>query len=79
MSSARPSRRSGFTLIEVAVTLAIVAIGLTLCLQSLFTSKATAAQTRNLKLARTNEALNLLAYGEALTNLVLATNTEEEE
>jgi prepilin-type N-terminal cleavage/methylation domain-containing protein len=50
----RPSRTesAGFTLVEVAVTLLIVGIGLTLCLQSLFTAKATAAHTRNLKLAR---------------------------
>lgn len=44
--------RSGFTLVEVAVTLVIVGVGLTLCLQSLQTAKLQAAHTRNLKLAR---------------------------
>ena len=44
--------RGGFTLVEVAVTLIIVGIGLTLCLQSLFTAKTAAFQTRNMKLAR---------------------------
>ena len=51
----RPScgvRSAGFTLVEVAVTLVIVGVGLTLCLQSLQTAKMQAAHTRNLKLAR---------------------------
>ena len=42
----------GFTLAEIAVTIVIVGIGLTLVLQGLNTSKKTAAQTRNMKLAR---------------------------
>lgn len=45
-------RAAGFTLVEVAVTLVIVGVGLTLCLQSLQTAKMQAAHTRNLKLAR---------------------------
>lgn len=48
-----PHRRSGgFTLAEIAVTIVIVGVGLTLVLQGLNTSKKTAAQTRNQKLAR---------------------------
>lgn len=43
---------AGFTLVEVAVTLVIVGVGLTLCLQSLQSAKLQAAHTRNLKLAR---------------------------
>jgi prepilin-type N-terminal cleavage/methylation domain-containing protein len=46
------ARAAGFTLVEVAVTLVIVGVGLTLCLQSLQTAKMQAAHTRNLKLAR---------------------------
>ncbi|MFT7669651.1 MAG: prepilin-type N-terminal cleavage/methylation domain-containing protein [Planctomycetota bacterium] len=45
-------RKSGFTLVEVAVSLVIIGIGLTLCLQALQTAKMQAAQTRNFKLAR---------------------------
>lgn len=44
--------RAGFTLAEVVVTIAIVAIALTLAFQSLNVSKLTAAHTRNSKLAR---------------------------
>jgi len=44
--------RAGFTLAEVAVTIVIVGIGLILVLQGLNTAKITAAQTRNVKLAR---------------------------
>ncbi len=46
------NKSGAFTLVEVAVSLVIIGIGLTLCLQSLQTSKMQAAQTRNLKLAR---------------------------
>ena len=53
--------RAGFTLAEVAVTLVIVAIGLTLVLQGLNTSKMSAAQTHNRKVAR---ELALLTLGE---------------
>ena len=42
----------GFTLAEVVVTIAIVAIALTLAFQSLNVSKLMAAHTRNSKLAR---------------------------
>ncbi len=51
--------RAGFTLAEVMVTLVIVGIGLTLVLQGLNTAKLTAAQTRNLKLARDLAILTL--------------------
>lgn len=44
--------RAGFTLAEVVVTIAVVAIALTLAFQSLNVSKLTAAHTRNSKLAR---------------------------
>ena len=46
------SARSGFTLAEVAVTIAIVGIALVLCLQGLNGSKLQAAYTRNYRLAR---------------------------
>jgi prepilin-type N-terminal cleavage/methylation domain-containing protein len=49
---AQRTRAAGFTLVEVAVTLVIVGVGLTLCLQSLQSAKLQAAHTRNLKLAR---------------------------
>ena len=48
----RLRQSAGFTLVEVAVSLVIIGVGLTLCLQSLQTAKMQAAQTRNLKLAR---------------------------
>lgn len=43
---------AGFTLAEVVVTIAVVAIALTLAFQSLNVSKLIAAHTRNSKLAR---------------------------
>ena len=43
---------SGFTLAEVAVTIVIVGIGLTLILQGMNTAKMTAVNTHNTKLAR---------------------------
>ena len=46
------SSKSGFTLAEVAVTLVIVALALTLCIQSISQAKFQAAYTRNYKLAR---------------------------
>lgn len=46
------SRRAGFTLVEVAVTIVIVGMGMLYVLQGLNTAKMTAAQTRNLKLSR---------------------------
>lgn len=56
-----PQRNGGFTLAEVAVTLVIVGIGLTLVLQGLNTSKLVARQTHNRKVAR---ELALLTLGE---------------
>lgn len=53
--------RGGFTLAEVAVTLAVVGLALVWMLQALNTAKITAAQTRNLKLAR---ELALLTLGQ---------------
>lgn len=52
VSTQRTTSRTAFTLVEVAVSLVIIGIGLTLCLQSLQMAKQQAAQTRNLKLAR---------------------------
>ena len=61
-------RRSsgGFTLAEVAVTIVIVGIGMLMVLQGLNTAKMTAAQTRNIKLARNLALLTLgqVASGE---------------
>ena len=48
----RKRANSGFTLAEVAVTVAIVAITITVSLQALEGAKMTSAQTRNMKLAR---------------------------
>lgn len=48
----RRSTRSGFTLAEVAVTIAVVGLALVWMLQALNVAKLTAAQTRNYKLAR---------------------------
>jgi prepilin-type N-terminal cleavage/methylation domain-containing protein len=56
----------GFTLAEVAVTIVIVGIGLILVLQGLNTAKITAAQTRNVKLAR---ELALLTLGQVESGL----------
>jgi prepilin-type N-terminal cleavage/methylation domain-containing protein len=47
-----PLRRAGFTLAEVAVTIAVVGLALVWMLQALSAAKLTAAQTRNLKLSR---------------------------
>ena len=44
--------RAGFTLVEIAVTLLIISVGLTMCVESLFVAKHQASHTRNLKLAR---------------------------
>lgn len=46
------TRRGGFTLAEVAVTIAIVGIALTMLVQGLNKAKFEAAHTRNLKVAR---------------------------
>jgi prepilin-type N-terminal cleavage/methylation domain-containing protein len=48
----RARARRAFTLVEVAVTIVILGIGLTMVLQALNTAKLRAAQTRNYKLAR---------------------------
>lgn len=63
---ARRRARSGFTLLEVAVTIVIVGIGLTLVLQVLNTAQISAAQTRNEKLAR---ELGLLTLGRIASGL----------
>lgn len=62
----RGGARDGFTLAEVAVTLVIVGIGLLFVLQGLSTSKFTAAQTHNRKLAR---ELALVTLGEIQAGL----------
>lgn len=59
-------RRGGFTLAEVAVTLVIVGIGLLFVLQGLSTSKFTAANTHNRKVAR---ELALYTLGEIQSGL----------
>jgi prepilin-type N-terminal cleavage/methylation domain-containing protein len=61
-------RRGGFTLLEVAVTIVIVGIGLTLVLQVLNTAQASAVQTRNEKLAR---ELGLLTLGRIASGLYI--------
>lgn len=48
----RPSRRSGFTLAEVAVTIAIVGLILVFVLQGINEAKLLAAHTRNQRIAR---------------------------
>ena len=53
--------REAFTLAEVAVTIAVVGLALVWMLQALNAAKLTAAQTRNLKLAR---ELALLTLGQ---------------
>ena len=60
----RPSSRAGFTLAEAAVTIALVAITLTVLLQSMEGSKFMAAHTRDQKIAR-ELALQTLAEIEA--------------
>ena len=52
MDAKRTTRTAGFTLAEVAVTIVIVGIGLTMVLQGLNASQLTALQTRNMRLAR---------------------------
>lgn len=64
--SARRSRSRGFTLAEVAVTIAVVGLALVWMLQALNTAKVTAAHTRNLKLAR---ELALLTLGQIESGL----------
>ena len=60
------SARKGFTLLEVAVTIVIVGIGLTLVLQVLNSAQLSALQTRNEKLAR---ELGLLTLGRVAAGL----------
>ncbi len=67
MRRASQRRRAGFTLVEVAVTIVIVGIGLVLVLQGLNVAKVTAAQTRNQKLAR---ELGLLTLGQIESGLM---------
>lgn len=65
--SSRISRaRRGFTLAEVAVTIVIMGIGLVAALQGLSLYKLTAAETRNMKLAR---ELALLTMGQVESGL----------
>lgn len=59
-------RRAGFTLAEVAVTIAIVGLALAWMLQTLSSSKMTAAYSRNLKLAR---ELSLYTLGQIESGL----------
>lgn len=59
-------RRRGFTLAEVAVTIAIVGLALAWMLQTLSSSKMTAAYSRNLKLAR---ELSLYTLGQIESGL----------
>jgi prepilin-type N-terminal cleavage/methylation domain-containing protein len=63
-----PRARRGFTLLEVAVTVVIVGIGLTLVLQVLNTAQVSAVQTRNEKLAR---ELGLLTLGRLSSGLYI--------
>lgn len=60
------ARRNGFTLAEVAVTIAVVGLALVWMMQALNAAKLTAAQTRNLKLAR---ELALLTLGQVEAGL----------
>lgn len=55
----RGTRTGGFTLAEVAVTIALVGLALVYMLQSLNTAKITAAYTRNLKLSKELALLTL--------------------
>jgi len=67
MRLARTSRRrGGFTLAEVAVTIALVGIALAWLLQALNAAKLTAANARNIKLAR---ELSLLTLGQIESGL----------
>lgn len=59
-------RRGGFTLAEVAVTIALVGIALAWLLQALNSAKLTAANARNIKLAR---ELSLLTLGQIESGL----------
>jgi prepilin-type N-terminal cleavage/methylation domain-containing protein len=61
VASRRDRARSAFTLVEVAITIVIVGIGLLLVMQGLNVAKITAAHTRNFKLSR---ELALLTIGE---------------
>jgi prepilin-type N-terminal cleavage/methylation domain-containing protein len=68
MLHTRASRRrcGGFTLAEVAVTIALVGIALAWLLQALNSAKLTAANARNIKLAR---ELSLLTLGQIESGL----------
>jgi prepilin-type N-terminal cleavage/methylation domain-containing protein len=65
-SHASRRRRGGFTLAEVAVTIALVGIALAWLLQALNSAKLTAANARNIKLAR---ELSLLTLGQIESGL----------
>lgn len=64
----------GFTLAEVAVTIAVVGLALVWMLQALNTAKVTAAHTRNMKLAR---ELALLTLGQIESGLYADEITDE--
>lgn len=66
MRRSLPTRRAGFTLAEVAVTLLIVSIGLVLVLQGLTRAKLSAAESHYRKVAR---ELGLLTLGQVEAGL----------
>jgi prepilin-type N-terminal cleavage/methylation domain-containing protein len=55
----QPAPRRGFTLAEVAVTIALVGLAMVFMLQGLSTAKVTAAHTRNMKLSKELALLTL--------------------
>ena len=55
----KTATRGGFTLAEVAVTIALVGLALVYMLQGLNTAKITAAYTRNIKLSKELALLTL--------------------
>jgi prepilin-type N-terminal cleavage/methylation domain-containing protein len=59
LAQRRPAPRAGFTLAEVAVTIALVGLALVYMLQGLSTAKITAAYTRNIKLSKELALLTL--------------------
>jgi prepilin-type N-terminal cleavage/methylation domain-containing protein len=61
-----PPRRAGFTLVEMAVTLVIVSMGLVLVLEGLMRAKVSAAETHYRKVARD---LALLTLGQVEAGL----------
>jgi prepilin-type N-terminal cleavage/methylation domain-containing protein len=81
--SARRAGRAGFTLAEVAVTIAVVGLAMVYMLQALSTAKMTAAHTRNLKLSKELALLTLGRiesglYEEELDDEIIEGNYSEE-